>query len=412
MKIGQFANKHGVTHDTVRFYIDKGLLVPNKKEGQYSFSDVDSKEIEKIIELKQMYFSLAEIHRILTFQRLGGANTEFSRKLFLMILEEKQKHVNHELTKLNVIHNYLTKQIEEITSVSHNHEQLLGFPITSIELLECPSCKKDLNLSAGVIEKNMIIHAEIECECGFKASIKDGIYIDEKAVRHKLVNGKPIPTKEEYLMNTSHSYISYLFKGMAKLIDFTIKYQKGSQYIMELNNCVGFFLLQYIDYLPKDSVYILIDYDIDRMTQLKKNLECYYSHKKFIFLCCDYINLPIKRSTVDIVVDLFMSDVYERENNENLINIITPFLKDNGIYAGSYPYCKMHTSAGETIEVKEKECVHKESIRKRISASDIKILESIAIGPAYHESSKHQRGKHRREYQYVYVGKKELKARC
>lgn len=406
MKIGQFAKKHGVTHDTIRYYIDKGLLVPNKKEGQYKFSDVDSKELEKIVELKQMHFSLSDIHRILTYQRVGGASTDFSRNLFLLILEEKQKHVSGELHKLNRINEYLTKQIEEIKTQNHNQDQVLGFPITSTELLVCPTCKKELNLSAGVIEKNMIIKAEIECECGYTAKIKDGIYVDERDVRTKLVNGKPMQTKEDYLMNTSHNYISYIYKGMAKLIEFIMIHQKEPQYIMELNNCVGFFLLQYINYLPKDSVYILIDFDINRMTQLKKNLEQYYGHKKFIFFCCDYINLPLKSSAVDIVVDLFMSNAYESANNENLIHMIAPFLKVNGILTGSYPYTKMDTIEDRNLELEEKGYLHKDTVLKRITSSNFKTLESIDIGPAYKENLKHIKGKDVKEYQYVYVGKK------
>lgn len=407
MKIGQFAKKHGVTQDTIRHYIDKELLVPSKIDGQYRFNDIDSKEIEKIIELKQMHFSLADIHRILTFQRLGGASTEFSRKLFLLILEEKQKHISEELLKFHRINDYLTKQIEEIKSYGQKEQQVLGFPIASTELIVCPSCKKRVNLSTGVIEKNMIINAEVECDCGYKAKIKDGIYIDERDVRTKLVDGKPIPSKEEYFMHTSHNHISYLFKGMAKLIDFIIKYKKEPKYIMELSNCVGFFLLQYINYIPEDSVYILIDFDIDRITNLKKNLERYYSHKNFIFFCCDYSNLPIKKFSVDVVVDLFMSNVFESEYIKNLMDITASYLKQKGIFASAYPYSKKKAIEGETSEEKEKRCPNRELIiENMITSLNMTILESIEIELVHKENSQHKQGKNVDEYQYVYVGKK------
>lgn len=407
MKIGQFAKKHGITHDTVRYYIDKELLVPNKKDGQYRFSEVDSKEIEKIIELKQMNFSLSDIHRILTFQRLGGASTEFSRKLFLLILEEKQKYIREELLKFHRINGYLNKQIEEIKSYGQQEEQVLGFPIASTELLVCPSCKKGVNLSAGVIEKNMIINAKVECDCGYQAIIKDGIYIDERDVRTKLVDGKPMPTKEEYLMHTSHNHISYLFKGMAKLIDFIMKYQKEPKYIMELSNCVGFFLLQYINYLPEDSVYILIDFDLDRITHLKENLERYYSHKKFIFFCCNYSNLPLKKFSVDVVVDLFMSNVYESEYNENLMDFTVLYLKQKGVFAGAYPFSKTKEIESETLEAQKKGYAKKEIILEKImTSSGVKLLESIEITSAFHDNLQHKKGKQVEEYQYVYVGKK------
>ena len=51
MKIGKFAKKHEVTLDTIRFYMEKGLLVPSKKDSQYYFSEIDSANLEKIKKL-------------------------------------------------------------------------------------------------------------------------------------------------------------------------------------------------------------------------------------------------------------------------------------------------------------------------------------------------------------------------
>lgn len=408
MKIGQFAKKHRVTHDAIRFYIDKGLLVPSKKEGQYYFNEIDSKEIEKIMELKKMNFSLSEIHRILTFQRLGGTSTEFSRNLYRMILEEKQKHVKQELKKWNQIDEHLKKQMEELNTHSQRQKQVLGFPITSTELLVCPVCKNVINLSAGVLEKNMIIQAELDCECGYQGKIKDGIYIDERAVRTKKVNGRPIPSKEEYLMNTNPEHISYLFKGMAKVIEYVLKYQNRPKYIMELSNCVGFFLLQYINYLPKDSVYILIDYDLGRLTQLKFNLERYYSHNKFIFFCCDYADLPMKSSIVDVIIDLFMSNIYEKEQNENLLHIVMPFLKENGLFTVSYPLTRRSTMDGHHLEMAGEEIEDSEMnrIHKRLAFSNLRTLETMEIGSVYLQGNKQIKNGNVREYQYIYAGEK------
>ena len=390
MKIGEFAKKHGVTHDTIRYYIDKGLIVPNKKDGQYRFNEVDSMDIERIIELKQMHFSLSDIHRIMTFQTIGGSSTEFSRNLFLLTLEEKQKHIKEELSKYNRLNEYLIKKIDEVKTQNLKHDQLLGFPLTSTHLLACPRCMKILILMAGVIENNMIIDADIECECGYTGKIKDGIYIDEKAIRPKLLHGKPIPSKEEYVNNTSHNYINYLYKGMAKLIEYIREYQKEPEYIMELNNCVGFFLLQYINYLPKDATYILIDYDLQRMTQLKNNLERYYSHKKFIFLCCEYNSLPIKKLSLDLVVDFLMSSNYENANDEDLIQIIVPYLKENGIITGSYRY-----SMNGNLDA-----------RKRMGDLQLNTMEQMEIRPAYKEDTQHSNEKEVEEHQFVYAAKK------
>lgn len=61
MKIGKFSRKNNVTQDTIRHYIDMGLLVAEKQGWQYKFCEEDSCDIEKITMLKQLDLSLTEI---------------------------------------------------------------------------------------------------------------------------------------------------------------------------------------------------------------------------------------------------------------------------------------------------------------------------------------------------------------
>ena len=49
MKIGEFAKKHDVTIDTVRHYINEGLLTPLRDNTQYSFSEIDDRAMESIL---------------------------------------------------------------------------------------------------------------------------------------------------------------------------------------------------------------------------------------------------------------------------------------------------------------------------------------------------------------------------
>lgn len=48
MKIGEFAKKHDVTIDTVRHYINEGLLTPLRDNTQYSFSEIDDRDARNI----------------------------------------------------------------------------------------------------------------------------------------------------------------------------------------------------------------------------------------------------------------------------------------------------------------------------------------------------------------------------
>lgn len=58
MRIGEFAKKNDITIDSVRHYIDLGLIIPIKKAGQYDFDLRCEKDIKEIKKFKEMRFSL------------------------------------------------------------------------------------------------------------------------------------------------------------------------------------------------------------------------------------------------------------------------------------------------------------------------------------------------------------------
>lgn len=405
MRIGEFAKRYGVTQDTVRHYLDIGLLVAEKDGSHYRFSEVDGKDLEKIIELKQMEFSLYEIQKILTFRRLSGTKTDAFRKLYLPFLEEKKKKVEVELSKYNEIHSFLDEKISEIKNDSKVQKHLLGVPLTALNILACPICNHSLNISDGVIHRDMLVDAQIQCNCGYSATIEDGIYIDKTAVRTKLLNGMPLPTKEEYSKNCSHTYANFMYKGMITLVEVIQKYAKDPKYIIEFDYCVGFFLLQYIKYLPPNTTYILIDYDKSRLQHLKENLEMYYEHRRFIFLCCDFNKLPIAHSSIDVAVDSKSSRRYAVEAKRSLIDDIAPLLKHDALWAASFNYCKTSTKRNEA-DWSYNELDDRGKILAKASKFCAEAVNVIDIGAVKEDSKGNVEIKEQEIYQAVYSCRK------
>ncbi|MDF2950272.1 MAG: transcriptional regulator, MerR family, partial [Sedimentibacter sp.] len=243
--------------------------------------------------------------------------------------------------------------------------------------LECPECHKQLNLSEGIIEKNNVIDAIITCDCGFTAEIKDGIYVDKRYMRTKLMNGKRVPSKEEYLATSSTQYNNFLYKGMAVLVEQINKYQEEPKYIVELDNCVGFFLMQYIKYLPPEATYILIDYDYERLENLKSDLENYYTHKNYIFLCCNYESLPLKNSFADIIIDYQMTNTYEELTGYKLYDVMLPLLKTKGIICGVYSYNEEQSHRNTGVNG----LYNKETMYELMKNYKLKLVDSTDIGP-------------------------------
>lgn len=66
MLIKEFATKHKITNDTVRYYEKEGLLAPIRLENGYRMYDVTcEKSIKFILVFKQLGFSLQEIKALL-----------------------------------------------------------------------------------------------------------------------------------------------------------------------------------------------------------------------------------------------------------------------------------------------------------------------------------------------------------
>lgn len=386
MKIGKFAEKYGVTLDAVRYYLERGLLVAQKRGEQYFFTEADGKDLEKIIELKNMEFSLNAISDLLTVQRLSGENTDVFRNYYMPYLIRQKDEIDSEVMRLKVLSETISSRIDDLRQEDKKTAMTLGLPLSSLDLLVCPRCRSSLHIKEGSLQDNMVQRADLSCGCGYSARLSNGIFIDDTAVRKKLMDDRPMPTKEEFLKSSSQTYINYLYQTMAammKYLDFT---EEKPGYILELNNCVGFFLLQYISYLPENTVYILVDYDLERMERLKKNLEMYYRHKKFIFLCCDYDQLPLKSGAIDAMVDFGMTRHYKTEDGRYLPEIILDLLKFQGKYVSSSIYF------GEASKVSPRRrdpdrAYCPETQKRKLEDAGLEIRDHCSVGPAFQEKS-------------------------
>ena len=58
MKIGEVAKEYGLSVDTVNYYVSLGLLVPQRRGSQRVFDERTRRDIEMILELREMEFSL------------------------------------------------------------------------------------------------------------------------------------------------------------------------------------------------------------------------------------------------------------------------------------------------------------------------------------------------------------------
>ena len=103
MTSGEIAKKTGVSQKTVRLYDEKGLLKPSGySEGNYRLYDTEALAVlEKIIALKQIGFSLEEIHDNLAAEKKVDITEVLTRQL--KSLEARRYEIEKAIASINSV---------------------------------------------------------------------------------------------------------------------------------------------------------------------------------------------------------------------------------------------------------------------------------------------------------------------
>ena len=140
MRIGEVSRSYGISVDNLYYYINYGLLVPKKPKGQYDFDQQTLRDLDLILELKDMKFSLKEIHQVLSLYRIsslaGEGDTEDLKRLYEKKLCELQDDIA--FTQKNIAK--LEDKISELNSLRSEDDAHIGLPLRMLELLRCPVC--------------------------------------------------------------------------------------------------------------------------------------------------------------------------------------------------------------------------------------------------------------------------------
>lgn len=316
MKIGEFAKKNDITIDTVRHYIDLGLILPIKKTGQYDFDIRCEKDIKDIQRFKEMKFSLNEIKEILTFKTLGnldgGESKGFLENIFNNHISRLEKE-GLEIEKAIA----LVKEVKEDYLSLKSHQNInLGLGISDLSIFSSYEHNlpliKDAKIADGLLREGILARGKDD-----EMKIDDGI-IKYKGFTEKIYFEDDLNyfDVENYIKATDKEFlktIKNMIEWIIKQIDFDSL--KG-KVILELGTGVGFLLRNIYSMLPDDCVYIAVDRNVGLLKRLKEILERSGERKNVIFLASDFATMPIGKEKVDIVLDFAGSSNFGFENEE------------------------------------------------------------------------------------------------
>ncbi len=98
--IGDLAVEFGVTHRTIRFYEQRGLITPIRDRQNRYFSKEDRERLAAILEGRKLGLTLGEIKDLLISTDKGG-EINFSRLLDQDSLNQQIQHLEQRLAEIN-----------------------------------------------------------------------------------------------------------------------------------------------------------------------------------------------------------------------------------------------------------------------------------------------------------------------
>lgn len=413
MKIGNFASKYKVSIDTVRHYMNIGLIYPEKKGGWYEFDEYCEWLMQKILQYKEMGFSLEEIHDLLNFQRLSLLNIKsdldyFRNKFITKIntLEDEKIYIDKKIgfinTLINRIDNYSTELLDR---------KKIGIPLMSLHIFQCPRCRSNFSIQSANIENNMILDGVLDCQCEKHWIIKDGILIDAvsavnvKEFKEDELEAKSTLVKARYHESTSKKFLDFLFQGIEWQRKRLIDNLSANNIIVEVGIAHGIALGNFYDILPNDCTYIGIEHDYEKLLYAKTMIETEKNPERVIFICSDLSNIPLKNSIADFVIDFAGTFYYHYSNNDWDIAATKNTLKQNGKWIGSYLFYPKHSDLMK-YEERFRQILDLKNIKKDFLINDFTIVKDKIIGPVL-ESGEYEMFKPGLElYQYCMIAKK------
>jgi DNA-binding transcriptional MerR regulator/ubiquinone/menaquinone biosynthesis C-methylase UbiE len=373
VRIGKFGETNQLSIDTIRHYMDLGLIVPEKKGGQYFFDLRCQKDLENILELKGLGFSLNEI-KIIFYYKNFGIFTDYEEDTYYQSLFlDKYEKLEQEIKGLKEAKERLKQKLDYLATKSEGASCKMGVDLGVLSLLRCLKCGEQLTLQDGSIHRNQILEGKLACDCGEEYLIDSGI----------LMVGEPVQLRSgfisanhilEYIHGTDPDYLENLHKGLHWSKRKMDQVDLHHKVLLELGTGVGFFLRNFYQELPDDCLYIAVDRNLERHQFLKRVLEKAGSKKRILFICSDFLEIPIQNHSIDLVIDHSGTSNYSFEHEEFLLQEVDPLVKEDGYLLGAYFGFKNFSPKGK-IEPKYRDNFTISQIKRKLSELKYKCLE-------------------------------------
>ncbi|MTI94344.1 MAG: class I SAM-dependent methyltransferase [Firmicutes bacterium] len=202
--------------------------------------------------------------------------------------------------------------------------------LNNLPVMGCHSCSRQLSLSEATVQDNHVVDGKFVCSCGQQYSIESGIV---RAPRDSMPPGRDYGKYlSDYISLEKAPFVDSISRGLEWLhsqMDFP---SLNGRVLLELGTGIGFFLRYIYKDLPADCLYIAVDHNLEKLKFLKDSLEMAGCRKNILFICADFLHIPIQTRCADVLLDLMGSTSYCLTTQVLCCRRRTAMLKTNQVF--------------------------------------------------------------------------------
>ncbi|PEP10240.1 MerR family transcriptional regulator, partial [Bacillus wiedmannii] len=279
-----------------------------------------------ILHYKELGFSLNEIKELFFYKNLAKSMNYKKDTFYQSLFKLKYDQMEQEIELLEKRRDKLKEVLHDLLLTNETSNSIIGIDLSVLHLLTCSICSKKLILQDGIINNNQITEGRLLCNCGEEYIITSGIITAGKSF--KLNEQTSLEdTISDYIHETDNAYLENMHRegewAKKKLIHLNL----NNKLILDLGSGLGFFLRNIYEELPEDCLYIAVDRDLNKLLFLKDVLARRNPKRNILFICADFLNIPIQNQSVDIVIDHSGTSNYSFEHEDFLLRELNPLFK-------------------------------------------------------------------------------------
>jgi len=321
VKIDEFARKYELTRDTIHYYIKIGLLLPPREGNVYRFDEISCKKMDKILFYKSLGFSLYEIRGLISLESYFCGKDSMPVNMAVNLFSEKAQEIRQRIENDCKDLEQLEKQIFDLEG-EENPDAPVKLDHRILEILACPHCDKAFSLNAESIEIGYL-SGDFNCACGFSINIESNMISTETEIDWYGVAHEP----EDYLKKAFNPDFGSHINKINKAINSNYQSNSSTSYnILSFQNINDF----YHDSKRTGGYDIIVNLNMNYLKMLQSKLSASKESENCLLFYCKMDKLPLKKESIGLIIDLFMTDVFIFSEENRFLEIMANLLSKDG----------------------------------------------------------------------------------